>query len=295
VTVKDNSRLYKKIEVLDLSYNMLNNEAVNKICMFLNDPACEIRELNLEGNNIGDLNVNLICDNIIPYLSEKMNLLNFGKNQISNKGTAGIAQVCGACVNLKVLILAWNDISNYSAHLIIKQIKKHSEIRILDLSWNTIGNTLTDYGSCNTPGFMQDKGDKGKNNGKGAGNGSKKETNEKKKDDKDLKRPEELNKDLLFTIKAFKPPKKFLTPMNQSSNIISFNSIYDYESKGGVSLFASELGECFQENNFQLVHLDISHNNITLADAKYLSIFSIILSGNGKIKPYNSWYTCRWK
>jgi hypothetical protein len=224
-----------------------------------------------------------------------MNLLNFGKNQISNKGTAGIAQVCGACVNLKVLILAWNDISNYSAHLIIKQIKKHSEIRILDLSWNTIGNTLTDYGSCNTPGFMQDKGDKGKNNGKGAGNGSKKETNEKKKDDKDLKRPEELNKDLLFTIKAFKPPKKFLTPMNQSSNIISFNSIYDYESKGGVSLFASELGECFQENNFQLVHLDISHNNITLADAKYLSIFSIILSGNGKIKPYNSWYTCRWK
>ena len=149
ISIKENSRLFKRIEVLDLSYNLISEDCVKRLCDFINDSSCELKEINLEGNNLGDKNVVQISDCIINYLADKLIILNFGKNMISDKGALAMSQIAQNCINLKVLILYWNNIINYFASLIIRSLKKHTELRVLDLSWNSIGNNLLQGGMHN--------------------------------------------------------------------------------------------------------------------------------------------------
>ena len=84
-SIKENSRLFKRIEVLDLSYNLMSEDSVKKLCDFINDAGCELKEINLEGNNLGDKYVVQISDCIINYLADKIMILNFGRNMITDK------------------------------------------------------------------------------------------------------------------------------------------------------------------------------------------------------------------
>ena len=267
-TIKENSRLFKRIEVLDLSYNIINTQAISTICNFISDPNCEVKELNLEGCLLGDHNVNMLSESIINNLNDKLIYLNLTKNLLNFNSACGLAGVAGQCHNLKVLILAWNDLNNNAAFLIMRQLKSRNEIKIIDFSWNSIGNSLSEYPHAITPKTTTniDKNDKNKNNpGKGK--------NEKEKNEKDLKLPkvpEQLNKELITVVKTFKPAKKFLTPMNHSTRFSTYAINFDMEKQVGVSLFSKELGECFKEPGFQLVHLDISHNNINYEESNYI-------------------------
>jgi Ran GTPase-activating protein (RanGAP) involved in mRNA processing and transport len=44
MSIKENSRLLKRIEILDLSYNMISDDAIKKLCDFISDTACELKE-----------------------------------------------------------------------------------------------------------------------------------------------------------------------------------------------------------------------------------------------------------
>ena len=249
ISIKENSRLFKRIEVLDLSYNLISEDCVKRLCDFINDSSCELKEINLEGNNLGDKNVVQISDCIINYLADKLIILNFGKNMISDKGALAMSQIAQNCINLKVLILYWNNIINYFASLIIRSLKKHTELRVLDLSWNSIGNNLLQGGMHNDKPRETKKLEKIE----------KKDSKDAKKEGKNENQKEEVkvtNKDIFdFILHSFKKPG--LIPISNNPK--------------GISEFAKELGEYFKEEGVDLIHLDISHNNINQIDSAYIS------------------------
>jgi len=252
MSIKENSRLLKRIEILDLSYNLLSDDAIKKLCEFINDTACELKEINLEGNNLGDKLVVQICDSVINYLADKLILLNFGRNQIGNKGALSMSQICQYCVNLKVLVLYWNNIINYFASLIIRNLKKHSEIKVLDLSWNCIGNNLL-IGNQNKEKPKELK--KIEKTEKKDGKDGKKD--EKKGGKKDDNQEVKVNNKDVFEMVQTSVKKPGIIPVSNNPK--------------GISEFARELGEYFRDDSVDLIHLDISHNNLNLIDCTHIS------------------------
>ncbi len=258
-TVKENYNLYNKIEVLDLSFNKLSDEGLRKLCEFINDPSCELKELNLEGNCLGDSLISLLCDSVSQYISDKIQVLNLGKNFVSRKGALSIANLIQNCYGLNVLILCWNDIKNFEAAQIINKLRKHEQMRVLDLSFNSIGNHLqmsaeslyTQEKQKNNPKVL----DKIDNN--------KKET--KKSDKNDKVEVTISNKELFDIVNKYNPPKRVVSSYDRNSN-----------KKQDCSEFSRELGEYFKETSLNLIHMDISHNNINYNDCLNISIFSLI-------------------
>ena len=148
-------------------------------------------------------------------------------------------------------MLSWNNIKNHGASLIINKLKKNSEMKVLDLSWNSIGNNLNEQLTLYdiVKGAKPDK------------NFLNFEMNEFRSTMNIKFRPElaGVKKD------AKNDPKKDAGKEQQ------LNPFANISSSKSVTNFAKELGEYFKENNVELIHLDISHNNISLEDAVFLS------------------------
>lgn len=257
-SINENKKLQKGIKILDLSFNKIGEFGLEKLIFYINDDECNLEEISLEGNSLGDKNINRLCETIWMSLSDRIQTLNISRNLINDDSCVSIANLLQRCLNLKILMCSWNHIRNYGASLIISKLKKHHVMRVLDISWNSIGNSLTqdatleevtrgarpDYDFLNfeinewrsmkeirfRPELAGVKKDAGKKEKKDAG----------KKDSKAPNEPE---------------PSPF-------ANIVSHRAI---------SSFAKELGEFFREPNTELIHLDISHNNICSEDAVFLA------------------------
>lgn len=143
-SIKNNIGMFNQLESLNLSFNKLNGDAIKNLCRFLTDKSCDLKKLNLEGNNLGDQVVSELCDNIFSniHLYHKIQFLNLGQNNISDYGASKIVSVLEVCDNLRVLILYWNKISNLGAALIVREMKNCRQLRIFDISWNNIGSCL---------------------------------------------------------------------------------------------------------------------------------------------------------
>ena len=276
-SIKDNKRLLKRLKVLDLSYNRIGDESVKKIINYIQEEDCDLQELNLEGNSLGDNIVIKLCENISKFLCDKITLLNLGKNLISDSTSVHLANLIHYCHALQILILCWNQIKNFGASLIINKLRKHTEMKVFDISWNNIGNNLTteptyddmlnktgtklpkfenfevnEFRTTMTLAFRKHPGAVDKKS-KGSKN-----NNNKKQENKNNKQNNKISKKILL-----QQPKL-------------------------ISPFAKELGELFKEPHIELVHLDISHNNIGYDDAVHLaqeiksnhSIIGIHVDGN---------------
>jgi len=254
-SINENKKLQKGIRILDLSYNKIGDHGLEKISNYIIEDECNLEELSIEGNSLGDKNIKRLCDVIISNISDRISCLNISKNLISDESCVSIANLLQECLSLQILMLSWNHIKNYGASLLINKLKKNNEMKVLDLSWNSIGNSLNEDPNVGDVVRGQ-KPDRDFFNFEMTEFRTTSKLNfhselipikkDGKKEPKDPK-----------AAKATKAPD-----LNPFDNIKSFRQ---------VSAFAKELGEYFKEPNTELIHFDISHNNISSEDAVYLS------------------------
>lgn len=243
-SITGNRDLLKRLRNLDLSFNKIGNESIKNLIKYINNEECELEELNLEGNSLGDNNIIKLSNAINCSLYNKISLINFGRNQITDESCVALANLIGNCFGMQTFMLHWNQIRNQGASMIINKCKRHSGLRILDLSWNTIGNSLS-----------------------------------KEPDDPRMSKTDRSNfnfytNDFRKTMQInFKKGKEVIA--NPTANITQLMTVLGTGTtqvvNKNISQFSKELGEYFKDVNVGLVHLDISHNNIGYDDAVHIS------------------------
>jgi len=99
----------KKIKSLDLSLNpMISKEFYNVLAEYIDDPLTELQKLQLEGNKIGDFNIQKLCSKIEENI--KITYLNFSNNDITNIGAGFLCKMLDKNEKINVLFLHWNRI-----------------------------------------------------------------------------------------------------------------------------------------------------------------------------------------
>ena len=230
-TILKNNILLKQLNFIDLSFNKLSFAGTEIICQYLLDYNCNLEHFNLESNNLGNNNSKKIINAIHQNLDIKIKYINLGQNILNDEIAPEIALLINKCHYLNVLILYQNQFMNQGAGLIMSEIKSHPSLKILDLSWNLIGTNLTDE----IPTLDE------------LIKASSKQETKKNFDNAYLN-------ELKYTMQFRRPGT--LSPVRIGSK---------------VSYFTSQLCELFHNKSTELVHLDISYNNINTVDAKAIS------------------------
>ena len=230
-SIESNSLLIKRLINFDVSYNKISNAGANALKNYISNADCSLEYLNIEGNNLCNDNMGMIIDSIVANLFSKLRYLNIAQNNIGDQIAVNVAALVKACEYLNVLILFQNKFKNYGAGLIMSEIKRHPRLKILDFSWNLIGTKLSEE----TP----------------------------------------IVEDLIKLSKN--PDNRFnnayidemLTSM-QYRRIGALNSLPPVRSNK-ESFFTKELCELFLNKDTELLHLDISYNNINYTDAEKIA------------------------
>ena len=262
-TLSKNKSLTYQLRSLDLSNNFLgSSKKLDEMIAFLTDDKCSIENINLYGNLLGNKNTIRICETLSKYGERRMNDINLGKNNIDDEVIPSICELLNNCIYLKAFSLNKNWIHNKGASEIIKTLTNHGELRLLDLSYNCIGNDL-----ILTPSYEEVVNTDYKNPNRLFNNFALDETltsmkltfrrnpllpnidqkanpkkNDNKKDDKKAVKP--------VTVQE---PKKIA------------------EKPKTPSAFAVALANYFCSGTVQLIHLDISNNNLNYIDCNELS------------------------
>ena len=260
-SLNENKELAYKLRTIDLRENHIGKNEIENLINFLQDPKCNLEDLNLYGNLLGDDNVINICDSLAKFVEYRLNSLNLGKNNIHDICCDKIVEMFHKCSGLRVFIINHNWLHNPGVTKIIKELCSHYELRILDLSWNCIGDDLT-----STPQYEAIV-------------------------NKELNHPERLFNnyaldETLTTLKLNLRRNPLLPPIDSLGPKKKPDSKKKKQDKFVVAVkepkkipvkprdpspFAVILGEYFSKTQLSLVHLDISHNNINYEDSKLIS------------------------
>ena len=142
MNIKQNESFVRNIIKLNLSNNNIGESGIQKLSNFIEDKNCQLEHLNIEGNNLGDNNINYICDTIALYIRNKITYLNLGKNKITKNSEKGLLAITEKCSELVVLILRNNQINNSLGTKLMINLNKVYSLKMLDISWNLIGDHL---------------------------------------------------------------------------------------------------------------------------------------------------------
>ena len=278
--LNENKMLSRKLLNINLSENNMGNRDLTDLNIFLQDPDNSIEHLNLYGNLLGDENTIKICENLGKYIEHKLLSLNLGKNNIHDESSNAICFMAKSCTGLRSLNLNHNWLHNKAAAQIINTLSNNFELKTLDLSWNCIGDDLViipsyeelvnsqlKYPEKNFDNFALDEA-LGALKIKLRRNPLLPPLDDKTK--KDKKEKNDKNKPAQNKTEEIKEPSKVPVKPKTPSD------------------FAIALGEYFCNESIDLIHLDISHNNINYIDSKLLSekvksnhtILGIHLDGN---------------
>ena len=141
--LNENKTLAYKLRTIDLSENHIGRNEIQNLINFLRDQKCNVEDLNLYGNLLGDENIINICDSLAKFVEYRLTTLNLGKNNIHDTCCDIIVEMLHKCSGLRVFIINHNWLHNKGVTKILKDLCTHYELRILDLSWNCIGDDLT--------------------------------------------------------------------------------------------------------------------------------------------------------
>ena len=259
--IQQNKKLIKNLIKLNLSKNNIGTLGTEGIVNFIKDKDCQLENLNIEDNNLGDININKICIAITENIQYKISSINFGKNKISKESEKGLLLLTEKCSEICSLILRNNEIDNNLAKKIISNIKKFLySIKVLDLSWNLIGDYLVKP-------YLYEEAVNMHPNMYNVFNNFELEYFKKNMKYKFNKNP------LLPIINTPNSSKNKNSKNENNLNTISLTNI-----KKNVPIpptkpseFSIELSNYIKSNVCPLIHLNISHNNLPLADCKLLS------------------------
>ena len=279
--LKEKGTFLKNLFKLNLSFNNIGEVGVENLTNFIEDKSCQLENLNIEGNNLGDKNINNLCLSISKSIWSRINYFNAGKNKITKNSEIGLLSLTEKCTELVVLILRNNLIDNSLGSKLMVNINKLYSLKVLDLSWNLLGNHLV------YPLLYE-------------------EAVNFHPDQKNLFNNFELDK--IKTIMKMNFNKNPLLPLidknsqaksTKSKDKNALNDIIPEIKSVNVpkrkpSNFAIEFSNYIKSNLCSLVHLNISHNNLPIEDCQLISeeiitnrsILGIHVEGNEmKIDP----------
>ena len=256
-SIINNNELSSKLTILDLSYNNLGENSVFSLGKLLDDSNSNLEHLNIEGNLFGNRLIIYLIKKIIKSKSFLIRYLNFGANNINDDCASEMALLVKNCIYLKVFILYQNNFKNFGMSLIMSELKKHIYIKFLDISWNLIGSNLSE----DIP--------------------TREELIKDNKDNKNRVFNNAELEEIRMTLKFPKPT--IVSSLSKSKSLPDLNL-----KKNIISPFVKELCELFKNEDIELLHLDISHNNIGYFDCKQIendvkfnhSILGIHVDGN---------------
>ena len=253
--INQNPTLLKSLIKINLSNNNIGEIGAEYLRTFIEDKSCQLENLNIEGNNLGDKTMDKLCISISQNINNKITHLNLGNNKISKNSEKGLLFMTEKCTELVVLILRNNLIDNSLAAKIIRNINNLYSLKDLDLSWNLIGDHLI----C--PFLFEEavNYNPNKNNLYNNFELDKIKTHMKMK----------FNKNPLL-------PKIDKNTTSKSRNKDKNNEIIPVIKNVKVperkpSYFAIELSNYIKKSLCPLIHLNISHNNLPYSDCQLIS------------------------
>ena len=83
-SINHNQELISKILNLDLSDNKIGKNDITDLINYICDDSCNLENLNLFSNLLGDENIKKISEALSKYAFNRMEIINFGKNNISD-------------------------------------------------------------------------------------------------------------------------------------------------------------------------------------------------------------------
>ena len=256
--IKQNDNFVKNLFKLNLSNNNIGERGVENLINFIEDKSCQLENINIEGNNLGDNNINRLCLSIGLNIWSRINYFNAGKNKITKNSEKGLLCLTEKCTELVVLILRNNQINNNLGAKLMINLKNLYSLKVLDLSWNLIGDHLIypllfeEAVNCNpSPTNLYNNFELDKIKKYMKMNFSKNPLLpkiDKASQGKSSKSKEKnISNEIIPEIKSVKVPKR--NPSN----------------------FAIEFSNYIKNYLCPLVHLNISHNNLSYEDCKLIS------------------------
>jgi Ran GTPase-activating protein (RanGAP) involved in mRNA processing and transport len=112
----------------------------------LQDYRKKIQHLILEGNNIGDFGIEVICNTLAGDSAIKY--LNVSRNTITDKGAKSLSEMMIDNRSLTALFMNWNEIKGEGASLLANSLKENNNIKVFDLSFNPIGSMHFQKTNC---------------------------------------------------------------------------------------------------------------------------------------------------
>ena len=232
--INNNINLCKRLLALNLGYNKLGPVSIEKLVNYIDNIDCNLERLDLEANCLGNRLVNNVLRKINETIAPQMKYLNFAQNNLNDDVAPEFAITSRKCERLQVLILYHNHFKNFGMSLIMSELKYHCNLKFLDISWNLIGTNLNEE----LP--------------------TRDELLKCSKDPKKVFNNAELEE---LKIKM-EYPKVSLLKKSASVPVLRHT----------VSPFTRELCEMFKNEYLELLHLDISHNNIGYVDCAQIAI-----------------------
>ena len=236
-TILNNNILLEKLLEINLSYNKIGFTAIELLVKYISEHNCNLENLNMESNSLGVINTKKIIEAISNNLKQGMKYLNLSKNLLNDDVSKELSILVKNCEKLSVLILYQNQFSNKGGGIIMSEIKRHTNLKILDLSWNLLGTNLTDE----IPTLDELL-----------------KANKNKNEDNDNNSQNHFDN-------AYLDELKYTLKFRR-------NNSTSPERKGSkVSYFTSQLCGLFHNKLCELLHLDISYNNLNYVDCKAIS------------------------
>lgn len=128
------------VKRLDLSYNPhLTKKFYTFLAETIEDPDFNLERLELEGNKMGDHNVDIICNSLTDT---GMSYLNLSKNEITDKGAPSLARFVAETTSLRILLLHYNRLAGKGGIELGQAIQLNETLQVLDLSFNAIGGNF---------------------------------------------------------------------------------------------------------------------------------------------------------
>jgi len=257
--------LSKSLKIADhlteihLSGNRITNQGITPLLMSINDNDNLIKKvsvLDLSFNKLGREGVNTLIE-LIQNSSCELTHLNLEANCLGNQLISMLVEeiIKNLADKISYLNFGQNNINDDICLCLANMVEQCESLQVLILYWNQLKN----YGASQIIGKLKSHKeikviDLGWNliGANLLDQPTREELNKLGKDDSQLLNLEceeiRHNMEILS--------KKKLNPI-----------------KNSVSLFAKELGLLFKGECRELVHLDISHNNIGFMDSQHISIF----------------------